>query len=85
MYLFGSCARGEMLKNSDIDIYIVSNKSKEEISNIAHRISEIVKIQFQLINTKPEMLETEKNNYSDIYNKIKDNINEGIKIDLDLF
>lgn len=46
MYLFGSCARGEMLKNSDIDIYIVSNKSKEEISNIAHRISEIVKIQF---------------------------------------
>lgn len=31
------------------------------------------------------MLETEKNNYSDIYNKIKNNINEGIKIDLDLF
>jgi len=85
MYLFGSCARGEMHEKSDIDIYIISNKTNIEVSEVEFRISNLMKINFQLIAVKPNILETDKNKFSDIYKKIKNNIKEGIEIDLDLF
>ncbi len=84
MYLFGSCVRGKMHDKSDIDVYIVCDKTNMEVSEVGLRISNLMKINFQLISVKPNILETDKNKFSDIYEKIKDNIKEGIEIDLDL-
>lgn len=80
--LFGSYAKGEMNKDSDIDIYVISKLDEETNINNTLKFSKSLNIDIQIININPEIHLTKKDNYSELYNKISDNIKEGIQVDI---
>ncbi len=81
--LFGSCARGEMTKTSDIDIYVISEISEKENLDYRLKFSSSLGIDIQIIsvNSKNQNL---NNKYKELYDKITNNISEGIVVNLDL-
>lgn len=84
MFLFGSCARGEMNEKSDIDIYLISNESSKIIDEISLKLSKLMKVDVQIISVNSKLHLTKEDKYSDIYNKISKDITQGIKVDFEL-
>lgn len=83
MYLFGSFARGDNNQNSDIDIYVISDISEKENYEFRSKFSKSLKREIQIISINPNVHLTNDDKYSELYEKISNDIKEGIEVNLD--
>jgi len=72
--LFGSAARAEMDKDSDIDLLVVINKDihKRRTEQMLYQNIEAVKIPYDILVTTEKTLEKHKDNIGLIYKTILD-------------
>jgi predicted nucleotidyltransferase len=82
-YLFGSYVLGLNNKNSDLDFYVVSKLTEKENNKLALRFSKSLNKTVQIINVFPNINNTVKNKYSDIYNSISKDNKKGLKVDIE--
>lgn len=84
MIFFGSYYRAEQTEKSDIDIFIISEVSNEDILKIQGKLSKLMKIEIQIVKVSQENHLTDKDKYSDLYRNILTSRKLGIKIPLEI-
>lgn len=78
--LFGSYIRNENTINSDIDLYVISELDDKKNQEFRLKFSKSLKKEIQIINVNPKEQNSNKNKFQELYNKISNDLTQGIEI-----